>query len=84
MPSDGQREAEISRFTSKQHLFPDFVLQHDVSTGVQELAQAKLAPLLRFRYNNSIADAVADLGKPEEIGQLFSGFHRFLSASPSG
>jgi len=27
---------------------------------------------------NSIADAVADLGKPEEIGQLFSRFQRFL------
>jgi type I restriction enzyme R subunit len=32
----------------------------------------KLAPLLRIRYQNSIADAVADLGKPEQIGELFS------------
>jgi type I restriction enzyme R subunit len=67
-----------SRFTSKQQLFLDFVLQHYVSTGVQELAQEKLTPLLRLRYQNSIADAVADLGKPEEINQLFAGFQRYL------
>jgi len=65
-----------SRFSSKQQLFLDFVLQHYVSTGVQELAQDKLTPLLRLRYQNSIADAVADLGRPEEIGQLFFGFQR--------
>jgi type I restriction enzyme R subunit len=67
-----------SRFSSKQQLFLDFVLQHYVSSGVQELAQEKLAPLLRLRYQNSIADALADLGKPEEIGQLFAGFQRYL------
>jgi type I restriction enzyme R subunit len=67
-----------SRFTSKQQLFLDFVLQHYVSSGVQELAQDKLTPLLRLRYQNSIADAVADLGKPEEIGLLFSGFQKYL------
>ncbi|WP_369820087.1 type I restriction-modification enzyme R subunit C-terminal domain-containing protein [Synechococcus sp. 1G10] len=67
-----------SRFTSKQQLFLDFVLQHYVTMGVQELAQEKLTPLLRLRYQNSIADAVADLGRPEVIGQLFSGFQRYL------
>ena len=45
---------------------------------MQELAQEKLAPLPRIRHRNSIADAVADLGKPEQIGQLFAGFQRFL------
>jgi len=72
-----------SRFTSKQQLFLDFVLQHYVSTGVQELAQEKLAPLLRLRYQNSIADAVADLGRPEDIGQLFAGFQRYLYEPPT-
>ena len=57
-----------SHFTNKQQLFIDFVLQHYVTTGVQELAQEKLAALLRLRYQNSIADAIADLGQPEEIG----------------
>ena len=67
-----------SRVSSKQQLFLDFVLQHYVTMGVQELAQDKLTPLLRLRYQNSIADAVADLGKPEDIGQLFSGFQKYL------
>jgi len=30
------------------------------------------------KYHDSISDAVTDLGKPEEIGQMFSGFQRFL------
>ena len=67
-----------SRFTSKQQLFLDFVLQHYVTMGVQELAQEKLAPLLRLRYQNSIADAMTDLGGPEEARQIFVGFQRYL------
>ena len=37
-----------------------------------ELNQDKLKPLLLIKYHNSIQDAVADLGKPEEIGRVFS------------
>ncbi|MFM7235772.1 MAG: type I restriction-modification enzyme R subunit C-terminal domain-containing protein, partial [Cyanobium sp.] len=64
-------------------LFLDFVLQHYVSSGVQELAQEKLTPLLRLRYHNSIADAVADLGPPEEICQVFAGFQKALYTAPA-
>lgn len=64
-----------------QQPFLNFVLQHDVTLGVQELALEKLTPLLQLRYQNSIADAVADLGRPEDIGQLFSGFQRYLYAA---
>ena len=67
-----------SKCTSKQQLFLNFVLQHYVTLGVQELALEKLTPLLQLRYQNSIADALADLGRPEDIGQLFSGFQRYL------
>lgn len=49
-----------------------------VSEGVGELAQEKLTPLLRLKYHDSIADAVADLGKPDEIGRLFAGFQKYL------
>jgi len=28
--------------------------------------------------HNSLTDAVADLGKPEEIGKVFSGFQKYL------
>src|SRR5439155_994881 len=34
--------------------------------------------LLRLKYNNSIADAVAHLGKPEDIGRVFIGFQKYL------
>ena len=54
------------------------MLSHYVSVGVEELDQDKLTPLLRLQYHNSIADAVADLGRPEEIGQVFAGFQKFL------
>ncbi len=65
-------------FNSKQQVFLDFVLSHYVSVGVEELDQDKLTPLLRLKYHNSIADAVSDLGKPDEIGRVFAGFQRFL------
>lgn len=67
-----------STFNSKQQIFLDFVLAHYVSQGVHELDQEKLTPLLRLKYHDSLADAVADLGQPEEIGYLFSGFQKYL------
>lgn len=70
--------AITSRFTPKQEVFLDFVLSQYVKVGVDELAQEKLTPLLRLKYNNAIADAVADLGKPEEIGKIFTGFQKYL------
>ena len=70
-----------SQFTAKQQAFLDFVLQHYVTEGVEELGQNKLNPLLRLKYHDSIADAVADLGgKPEEIGRVFAGFQQYLYA----
>lgn len=67
-----------SAFGTKQQIFLDFVLSHYVSVGVEELDQDKLTPLLRLKYHNSISDAVADLGRPEEIGKVFSGFQKYL------
>jgi len=54
------------------------VLSHYISVGVEELDQAKLTPLLRLKYHDSIEDAVADLGRPEEIGKVFNGFQKYL------
>jgi type I restriction enzyme R subunit len=45
---------------------------------VEELDQSKLNPLLHLKYHDSIADAVADLGRPEEIGRVFIGFQKYL------
>jgi type I restriction enzyme R subunit len=67
-----------TQFNSKQQVFLDFVLSHYVSVGVEELDQAKLTPLLHLKYHDSISDAVADLGRPEEIGRVFSGFQKYL------
>jgi type I restriction enzyme R subunit len=66
------------RFNDKQQTFLDFVLSHYVAVGVDELDQDKLTPLLRLQYHDSIADAVADLGRPDEIGRVFSGFQKYL------
>ncbi len=38
-----------------------------------ELDAEKLTPLLRLRYNNAIADAVADLGSADQIRRVFWG-----------
>jgi type I restriction enzyme R subunit len=65
-------------FSEKQQAFLDFVLAHYVRVGVEELDQEKLTPLLRLKYHNSISDALADLGKPEEIGHVFAGFQKYL------
>ena len=74
----GPRVHVHSEFTEKQQAFLDFVLQHYVSVGVEELDPEKLSPLLKLKYDNSISDAVADLGRPDEIGVLFAGFQRYL------
>jgi len=67
-----------TRFSAKQQVFLDFVLEHYVVVGVEELDPEKLTPLLRLKYHNSIADAVADLGQPAEIGRVFSAFQQYL------
>ncbi len=75
-----QAKAEIvHRFNDKQQAFLDFVLTQYVKVGVEELDQAKLAPLLRLKYI-AIADAIFDLGRPDDIGKMFAGFQQFLYA----
>jgi type I restriction enzyme, R subunit len=34
--------------------------------------------LLQLKYHGSISDAVADLGRPDEIGEVFAGFQKYL------
>jgi type I restriction enzyme R subunit len=65
-------------FNSKQQAFLDFVLSHYVNVGVEELDQEKLKPLLLLKYRDSISDAIASLGRPEDIAQVFAGFQKFL------
>ncbi len=46
-----------------------------------ELDQEKLPPLLNLKYG-ALADAIADLGDPEKIRQMFVGFQKYLYSSP--
>ena len=65
-------------YRSNRHLdFVEFVLDHYVEEGVDELDIEKLTPLLRLKYN-AIADAAADLGTPDQIRQTFVGFQKYL------
>lgn len=73
-----------ANFSTKQQAFLAFVLAQYVKVGVEEeLDQEKLSPLLKLKYNNAIADAIADLGPPDEIGASFSNFQRYLYQPPS-
>lgn len=65
-------------FGDRQRQFIDFVLSHYVAEGVEELDTNKLSPLLRLKYHDSIADALEDLGEPDEINRAFVGFQKFL------
>jgi len=67
-----------THFEIKQQAFLDFVLAHYVNDGVQELDPSKLTPLLNLRYGGSLADAVDDLGQPQDIKSTFEGFQKFL------
>jgi type I restriction enzyme R subunit len=67
-----------THFNTKQNVFLDFVLAHYVSVGVDELDQDKLNPLLRLKYHDSIADAIRELGNPDEIRSVFNGFQQYL------
>jgi type I restriction enzyme R subunit len=78
--AEGAKVYIMREFTAKQQAFLEFVLRHYVAVGVEELDQEKLNPLLKLRYHDSIPDAVANLGKPEEIRQLFVGFQKYLYA----
>ena len=71
------------QYTDRQQAFIDFVLAQYTKEGVGELDGDKLAPLLKLRYKNAIADATIDLGRPDEIRGLFIGFQRYLY-EPSG
>jgi type I restriction enzyme R subunit len=72
-----------THFGAKQQVFIDFVLQHYITVGVEELDQEKLTPLLLLKYHNSIQDAMNDLGgRPEEIGKAFAGFQQYLYQQP--
>ena len=75
------KTATAAQFTDKQRAFVEFVLGQYVSQGVDELDAEKLSPLLKLKYNNALADAFFDLGRPEQVRGVFVGFQKHLYAS---
>lgn len=73
----GARPSIQSSCTEKQQAFLDFVLDHYVAEGVQELDGSKLSQLVTLRYG-SVSDGVLDLGAHSEIRELFTGFQKYL------
>jgi type I restriction enzyme R subunit len=67
-----------TRFNDRQQAFIDFVLDQYVRVGVEELAKDKLSPLLKLKYRDALADAIADLGPAEQIGEVFADFQQYL------
>ena len=74
------KSATAAEVNYRQQAFVGFVPAQYVKQGVDELDQEKLSPLLKLEYNNAIADALAELGKPNEVRRLFVGFQRHLYA----
>ena len=78
--ADMARAQTHQRFNDRQQVFLDFALDQYVTQGVDELDTDKLTPLLRLKYSNAISDAVADLGSPQQIREVFVGFQKYLYA----
>jgi hypothetical protein len=72
------RVATAQQFTDRQRAFVDFVLAQYVAQGVDELDAEKLSPLLKLKYRNALQDAIAELGQPDQIRGVFTGFQRHL------
>ena len=72
------KAATGAEFTDKQRAFIDFVLAQYVAQGVDEIDAEKLSPLLKLKYRNAIADAFAELGRPDQVRRVFVGFQRHL------
>ena len=72
------RTATAAEFTDKQRAFVDFVLAQYVKQGVDELDNEKLVPLLKLKYGAALSDAFEQLGRPDQVRQVFVGFQRHL------
>ena len=67
----------LGNYDAKQQEFLNFVLNKYVSSGVYELGEEKLSPLLLLKYN-AITDAKKELGDIASIRNTFIGFQTYL------
>ncbi len=67
----------VKGYEYPQQEFLNFVLGHYVERGVGELDLEKLPQLLELKYQ-TLPDAVAQLGRPDNIREVFVGFQERL------
>ncbi len=71
------RKLIFMHYADKQQEFLDFILEHYIQQGVDELAENKLPNLIELKYH-AVRDAVAELGSIADIRELFIGFQSYL------
>jgi len=74
------RERIYAAYDYPQQQFLSFVLDHYVASGVDVLDTGRLPQLIELKYH-SVADAVAELGTPGGIREVFVGFQQHLYRS---
>ncbi len=67
----------LKNYNSKQQEFLNFVLSKYINSGVYELDESKLTPLLILKYK-AIPDAKKELGDIASIRNTFLGFQSYL------
>jgi type I restriction enzyme, R subunit len=70
----------LHTYNAKQQAFLNFVLKQYVHSGVYELDDSKLKPLLELKYK-AIDDAKKELGNIKTIRQTFIDFQTYLYSS---
>jgi type I restriction enzyme R subunit len=75
------KSAIFQGLSLKQQEFLEFVLFKYITSGVEELDQAKLPDLIKLKYH-SFDDAEEVLGGVDEIRRLFMGFQKYLYEPP--
>ena len=74
----GARKKVALQFSERTRDFIDFVLDHYVTEGVEELDPSKLPELLQLKYGG-VSDALTALGvNAESVRVAFSDFQKFL------
>ena len=70
-------KVHLHNYDARQQEFLNFVLKQYVHSGVEELDDAKLKPLLELKYS-AIDDAKKELGDIASIRNTFIGFQEYL------
>jgi len=78
--ASGARRAIAIQFSDRQRNFIDFILEHYVQQGVEELNPAKLPPLLELKYGG-ISEGLEELSADaESVRRMFFDFQKHLYA----